>query len=62
MSGYMSARNPGLLIGDELANFVLKPVNGVELQTVLVGLLALRDSWRHGDIRTLAAEVSPDLI
>ena len=62
MSGYMSARNPGLLIGDELANFVRKPVNGAELQTVLVGLLALRDSWRHGDIRTLAAEVSPDLI
>jgi signal transduction histidine kinase/DNA-binding NarL/FixJ family response regulator len=61
MSGYMSARNPGLLIGDELANFVRKPVNGAELQTVLVGLLALRDSWRHGGICTLSAEISPDL-
>ena len=61
MSGYMSARNPGLLTGDDLANFVRKPVNGTELQTVLVGLLALRDSWPPGDIRTLAAEVLPDL-
>jgi len=60
MSGYMSMRNPELLTGDELANFVRKPVNGAELQTVLVGLLALRDSWRHGDIRTLSAEISSD--
>jgi CheY-like chemotaxis protein len=62
MSGYMSTRTPELLTSDDLANFVRKPVNGTELQTVLVGLLALRDSWPPGDIRTLAAEVSLHLV
>ena len=60
MSGYMSTRKPDSLTRDDLANFVRKPVNGAELQTVLVGLLALRDSWPPGDIRAPAREISPD--
>lgn len=44
MSGYLSSRQPELLAGDELASFVRKPVNGVELQTVIAGLLALRET------------------
>jgi signal transduction histidine kinase len=44
MSGYLSSRQPELLAGDELASFVRKPVNGMELQTVIAGLLALRET------------------
>jgi CheY-like chemotaxis protein len=44
MSGFMTSRQPELLSGNELASFVRKPVNGVELNTVIAGLLALRET------------------
>lgn len=46
MSGFMTARQPEILAGDDLAEFLRKPVNGAELQTVIVGLLALREARR----------------
>jgi CheY-like chemotaxis protein len=44
MSGFMTSRQPELLSGNELASFVRKPVNGAELNTVIAGLLALRET------------------
>ncbi len=44
MSGFMSSRQPELLAGDDLASFVRKPVDGTELQTVILGLLALHET------------------
>ena len=44
MSGFMSARQPDLLAGDEHASFVRKPVDASELRTVIEGLLALRQT------------------
>ena len=56
MSGYLSSRQPELLAGDDLASFVRKPVNGVELNTVIAGLLALRETRAlQGRPRPLAA-------
>lgn len=46
MSGYLSARQPLLLAGDELASFVRKPIGGEELCAVVEGLLALRETQR----------------
>lgn len=44
ISGFLSSRQPELLASDDLASFVRKPVNGVELNTVIAGLLALRET------------------
>lgn len=46
MSGFMSARQPLLLAGDELASFLRKPIGGEELRAVVEGLLALRETRR----------------
>ncbi len=45
-SGFMSSRQPELLVGDELVSFLRKPVNGGELHTVIEGLLALVETRR----------------
>ena len=42
VSGFMSFRQPELLASDELASFVRKPIDSVELLAVLDGLLAAR--------------------
>ena len=47
MSGYVTARQPYLLAGDDLASFVRKPFVGTELRAVIDGLLAVRESRRQ---------------
>lgn len=42
ISGVMSSRQPELLEGDDMASFLRKPVNMIELTAVLDGLLAMR--------------------
>jgi signal transduction histidine kinase len=46
MSGFLTARQPDLLAGDDLASFLRKPVSGAEMAAVIAGLLALRESRR----------------
>jgi CheY-like chemotaxis protein len=46
MSGYLSARQPEMMAHDELATFVRKPMESAELQAVIEGLLALRETRR----------------
>ncbi len=46
MSGYMSARQPDVMAADELASFIRKPLHSAELQAVIAGLLALRETRR----------------
>jgi signal transduction histidine kinase len=46
MSGFLTARHPDLLTGDDLASFLRKPVSGAELAAVIAGLLALRETKR----------------
>ncbi len=46
MSGFVSARQPELLANDDLAGFLRKPINGGELNAVIAGLLALRETRR----------------
>ena len=48
MTGFLSSRQPDLLASDDLSSFVRKPINGVELNTVITGLLALRDTRAEG--------------
>lgn len=59
MSGFVSARQPELLAGDEFASFVRKPLNAAELHAVIAGLLALRESRRLAAARDWRMTLRP---